>query len=539
MAANPIYVETEEEIPELVERLRRYHGEDTMLVLPMRSRIGQSRFNFQLLRNYSASLGKRVTVVCDDPAVQKMASETGFRVFGAVGPEGEGIPSEGEAPPPVRKWWQRERAAPTTHVGVAAPTRLLTKTATELKPGRFLLYVTAITMILVGLFAATVFVPSASVTLVAQAQPFTSKDVEISAQPGKGSIHVRAVSISSSSSQGFKVTGAIEVPLAPAGATVVYTNKLPPPSPQCTVNPPINCPPGIVVQHGQYLMNTNGLEFFQSSGDVLVPWQGTAAASVTAVKAGTSGNVGSDTITTIEHSLFDPRMLTVTNPQASAGGTDPSSTPQMTVADFDAARAQLEQSIHQTIAQQIQASGQPGEKLSETMIFDPPQFTTDHQPGDKVPTFTGTMTVQGEGDFYIDADVINAFKTYLAQKVPNNLQLLTESPTQVQYRLLRSSKGGQLVFVGTASAYVAPTLDEAQIRAAIVGRPTAQARFYLERLPIRSVAIKEEPMALPLMPLLDRRITLHYVVQSNAPSPSAASQGSATPKASPAPSHSP
>src|SRR2546430_7552825 len=90
MATNPIYVETEEEIPELVERLRRYHGEDTMLVLPMRSRIGQSRFNFQLLRNYSARLGKRVTVVCDDPAVQRMASESGFPVFGAVGPEGEG-----------------------------------------------------------------------------------------------------------------------------------------------------------------------------------------------------------------------------------------------------------------------------------------------------------------------------------------------------------------------------------------------------------------------------------------------------------------
>ena len=35
MATNPIYVETEEEIPEVVERLRRFNGEDTMLVLPM------------------------------------------------------------------------------------------------------------------------------------------------------------------------------------------------------------------------------------------------------------------------------------------------------------------------------------------------------------------------------------------------------------------------------------------------------------------------------------------------------------------------
>src|ERR1700716_1825867 len=110
MATNPIYVETEEEIPEVVERIRRSVSEDTMLVLPMRSRIGQSRFNFQLLRNYSARLGKRVTVVCDDPAVQRMAAESGFAVFGAVGPHGEGIASEAEAPPPPRKWWQRSMA---------------------------------------------------------------------------------------------------------------------------------------------------------------------------------------------------------------------------------------------------------------------------------------------------------------------------------------------------------------------------------------------------------------------------------------------
>jgi hypothetical protein len=535
MATNPIYVETEEEIPELVERLRRYRGEDTMLVLPMRSRIGQSRFNFQLLRNYSAQLGKRVTVVCDDPAVQKMASESGFAVYGAVGPAGEGIPSETEAPPPVRKWWQRREVAATTHVGVAAPTRLITKTATELKPGRFLLYVTAVTLVLVGIFAAGVFVPSASVTLVASAVPFTTKDVEIPAQPGKPPIHVRAVTVSNSNSQGFKVTGTIDVPLAPSTGQVVYTNAFSAPK----ICPPAGCSPGIVIPYGQRLMNTNQLEFAQTTDDpvwggVLVPWKGTAQANVVAVVPGSVGNVGDHTITQIEDDHYSGE-LSVTNPQATGGGTDPSSTPQMTEADFDAGRAQLEQEIHQTIAQQIQAAVQPGEKLSETILYGPPQYTTDHQPGDKVPSFSGTMTVTGEGDFYSDSDVIAAYKTYLSQHVPNNLQLLTESPTQVQYRLLSSAKGGYLVFVGSASAYVAPTLDENQIRAAIVGRPTAQARFYLEKLPIRSVAIKEEPLALPLMPLLDKRITLHYVVESNAPSASAAAQGTT----SSSPAHSP
>ncbi|HET7421760.1 MAG TPA: hypothetical protein VFL27_15375 [Candidatus Dormibacteraeota bacterium] len=532
MATNPIYVETEEEIPELVERLRRYHGEDTMLVLPMRSRIGQSRFNFQLLRNYSARLGKRVTVVCDDPAVQKMASESGFPVFGAVGPEGEGIPSEAETPAPVRKWWQRRQVAPTTHIGVAAPTRLLTKTATELKPGRFLLYITAITLILCGVFAAFVFIPSASVTLVAQAQAFSEKDVEIQAQPGKPPIKVRPVVISNSASQGFKVTGSIEVPLAPAYGQVTYQNDL--------ANPGGRVPSaGLVFKYGQRLMNQNGIEFWQSSGDTTVAWNGgKATVNVYAVKPGSAGNVGHDTITQIENCCdpFDGSKVHVTNPQATGGGTDQSSTPQMTEADFDAARAQLEQSIHQTIAQQLAASGQSGEKLAETLLFSAPQFTTDHQPGDKVPTFSGTMSLSGEGDFYIDADVINAYKTYLSQRVPNNMQLLTESPIQVSYRLLSSARGGQLVFVGTASAYVAPRLDEEKIRSQIVGRPVAQARFYLEKLPIRSVQIKEEPFAMPLMPLLDRRITLHYVVESSAPSAAAAAQGTPSPTPSTHPS---
>jgi Baseplate J-like protein len=521
MATNPIYVETEEEIPEVVERLRRFDGEDTMLVLPMRSRIGQSRFNFQLLRNYAARMGKRVTVVCDDPAVQKMASESGFPVFGAVDAQGEGITSEPEAPPPVQRWWKRVRTAPTTHVGIAAPTRLLTKTATELKPGRFLLYVTAATLLLVGLFGAAIYVPSASVTLIAQAAPFTQRDVEIQAQPGKGTIHVRSVVIQRSNSQGFKTTGSIVVPLAPAQGQVIYTNS-------CAKNQ--HNSPGILIYRGQRLDNTNGITFAQNAPDFTLPWgQASSPVGVIAVQAGSAGNVGGGTITNIESNSFP--CLTVTNPQATGGGTDPSNTPQMTEADFDAGRAQLEQELRQSIAQTMSTSGQPGEKLSETLIYGPPQYTTDHQPNEKVPTFSGTMSITGEGDFYTDADVQKAFQTYLVQRVPNDQQLLTESPVQVQYRILNASSGGNLTFLGSAAAYVAPKLDEAKIRAQIVGRPLAQARFYLERLPIKSVAIKEQPLSLPIMPLLIGRISLHYVVESGAAP--ATTAPSATPSASP------
>jgi hypothetical protein len=535
MATNPIYVETEEEIPELVERLRKFRGDDTMLVLPMRSRIGQSRFNFQLLRNYAARLGKRVTVVCDDPAVQKMASESGFAVFGAVGVQGEGIPSEQEQPPPPRRWWQRARTAPSTHVGVAAPTKLLTKSATELKPGRFLLYVAAATLLLVGLFAAAIYVPSASVTLVAQAQPYTYRDVEIQAQPGKAPVRVRTDVISASNSQGFKTTGVVQVQLAPATGVVTYTNKFPPP--HC---PGTSCgSPGLAMLAGQRLDNTNGLIFAQTSGTVVIPWNGTVQANVQAVIPGSTGNVGSDTITVIEDNHFDPTKVTVTNPQATGNGTDPSSKPLETVADFDAARAQLEQELRQSVAQQLAAAGQPGEKLSETIIYSAPQFSTDHQPQENVTTFEGTMTLTGEGDFYFDTDVQKAFANYLSQRVPVTEQLLTESPIQVDYRILSASRGGYLTFLGTASAFVAPKLDTNSILAKVVGRPLSQAKFYLQTLPIRSVTIKEQPMTLPLMPLLSGRIYLHYIVNPGTSPAQTQPSTSPLPTTSPAPTPSP
>jgi hypothetical protein len=493
----------------------------------MRSRIGQSRFNFQLLRNYAARMGKRVTVVCDDPAVQKMAAESGFPVFGAVGPLGEGIASEPEAELPPRKWWQRRIVAPVTHVGVAAPTKLLTKSATEVKPGRVLLYLVAAVLLLVGLVGAAIFVPSASVTLVAQAQPFSQRDVEIQAQPGKPSsvasapIRVRVSVVSRSDSQGFKTTGVKQVQLQGAIGQAVYTNG-------CTHNSPT-----FYFKSGQRLYDpSNQLTFAQTSATVAVDAGKSVTVNIQAVVPGTTGNVGSHVITQIVPNDFT--CLTVDNPQATGGGADASSTPQMTETDFDAARAQLEAQLHQAIAQQLAAGVLAGEKLSENIVYNAPQFNTDHQPNDTAPSFSGTMTVVGEGDYYFDADVTKAFQTYLTLRVPNDQQLLTESGIQTTYRLLSASKGGNLTFVGSATAYIAAKLDEAKVRAQIVGRPVTAAKIYLQSLGVKSVTIKELPMTLPLMPVLSKRIAIHYVVEQGvAPLSTATPSPSPTPKPSP------
>src|SRR5579884_2453302 len=88
MAVDSIVVEADEDVPNVVERLRQVPFEDVELVLPSRSRFAQSRFNFQLLRQYAIRLGKRVSIRSADPAVLRMAEESGFtaRAMSSGGP---------------------------------------------------------------------------------------------------------------------------------------------------------------------------------------------------------------------------------------------------------------------------------------------------------------------------------------------------------------------------------------------------------------------------------------------------------------------
>lgn len=102
MAANPIFIETEEEIPAVIERIKRTEASEVPLVLPARSRFAQSRFNFQLLRDYATRMGKHVAIISPDPAVQRMAEESGFTAYRGVDHYAPVPESVGETPPTAK-----------------------------------------------------------------------------------------------------------------------------------------------------------------------------------------------------------------------------------------------------------------------------------------------------------------------------------------------------------------------------------------------------------------------------------------------------
>ncbi|HEX3630597.1 MAG TPA: hypothetical protein VHW91_09010, partial [Candidatus Dormibacteraeota bacterium] len=80
--AKLLYVEGDEEITDLVDRLRDLSLEDEVtFVVPDRARALQSAMSFRLLKRYADSYGKKVNLVSADPRLQAMALEAGFTTF--------------------------------------------------------------------------------------------------------------------------------------------------------------------------------------------------------------------------------------------------------------------------------------------------------------------------------------------------------------------------------------------------------------------------------------------------------------------------
>ena len=80
-----LYVEPDDEITDLVEKIRRSGEEDELVfVLPHRGNVLQSPLNLRLLQQYSRSFVKRTAIVTGDPRVQQLSKSAGFPTFASV-----------------------------------------------------------------------------------------------------------------------------------------------------------------------------------------------------------------------------------------------------------------------------------------------------------------------------------------------------------------------------------------------------------------------------------------------------------------------
>jgi hypothetical protein len=536
MAADPIQLEVEDEVPTIIERIRRSGADEVHLLLPPRSRFGQSRFEFQLLRQYCTRLGKRVAFASADPVVQRLAEESGFGAIrlGANGADPQAPlrqdpsmrarvgPGRVQAPPPgmpagaapagpaaaMRRPATQSQLgsirrivsapAPGARIRIGAPRRLPRQLA-QFQPARSVLYAGAGLLLAVGLIAFALSVPSARVTLVAQAQPI-SQNVDVTAEPGKPPVRVRTVPVTKSASTGGTATGVKTSGGQSATGQFTYANA---------------CPDALAIPNGQRLQTAGGVVFAQMGDVGKLDRGGTTTVGIKAVQPGQAGNVGANQITVIENNQFP--CLVGTNQAPTQGGVDDQKQTVIESSDLQGARVRLEQQLRQQVLEELNQGLRKGEKVSPQPVFGTEEFHTTHNVDENFTTFTATLTVTAEGDYYNSDDVDQVFASKLQSHVPAGQQLTTNKV--VASYAVTAAQGGHLDFAGTASGFVAPRIDTDRIRGQLVGKSAGQAHQLLTGLPVRRADIQQSPFPLPLMPLTSSRIYIDYGIDQTAPAP--------------------
>ena len=515
--AKLLYVETDEEITDLVDRLRDLSLEDEVtFVVPERARALQSAMSFRLLKRYADSYGKKVNLVSADPRLQAMALEAGFTTFPSMAAYDQGtqvhqpaMVDDIESPPaPVRRSIESSAAVGG---GVAtlerprqvtsAPPKKAVSTPSVPSGPPLRVYrpylIGAGVLVLLGLLAGILYLPTASATLIVAGTPI-KEDITLNGAPGVQTggdqFATTAVHASQQESLPGTATGQKQVAAIPASGNVTFSWS-------CFIFCTQTIPKGWTVEtaDGSQKFATQKAATFNGSG-------GTATVPVVAETAGAAGNVGSGQISKIQGNSDD--SLTVTNNDPTTGGADARTATVIQQSDIDSVRDAYAKDATQQVQDQLNSKAQ-GKKLVMVGTGVQATATADHKVGDEVTGFTETAVVAGDGVVFDDAAVQGLLKSALERKVPQGSQLTTEN-TKLTYDVTNSTADGHITLNGHASGFYAPIYIQSNIRSHLKGLSPSSAHAFLQTLPnVIDARVTQSPFGLPWLPLFSSRITLH------------------------------
>ena len=536
--AKLLYVEADEEITDLVDRLRDLSLEDEVtFVVPERARALQSAMSFRLLKRYADSYGKRVNLVSGDPRLQAMSLEAGFTAFPSLAaydsgsemhsPELGGAPATAAVPavavtappasaqaatsqrgiatldrprqPSVISAPPKPKAAPPSKPGLSAPS------LQSYRPYLIAAGAIAILFLLVGIL----YLPSATATLSVAGTP-VKEDITLLGAPGSAAgsadqFVTQALHADESQSLPGTATGQKQVPAQPSVGEVIFTEN-------CV----FLCDSGTTpIPAGTSVSTSDGKRYATTKTASVASPRGSATVPVKAVTAGPDGNTGAHTITTIDRNR--DYNLTVDNAQATSGGADPRTATVIQQSDIDGIRDVYAKDALPRITDQLNSKAK-GQKL--VLVGTGVQATAkaDHAVGEEVSGFTVTIKVAGDGVTFDDTAVKAMLKAALQRKVPQGSQL-TNNATST-YDAIDAAADGHITLNGHASGFYTPVFLETAIRSHLKGMSPSKGRAFLQSLPnVVDARVSQSPFGLPWLPLFSSRITLKVQEVSSSSGP--------------------
>ncbi len=492
-----IYLEHQDNIATIRDKLERAQTNEVVLVVPSRFAPLRELVNLKLLKRYAQHLALDLALVVKDSTTQVLAREEGFVLLPNVD-KARQIRAVRAAPQPVAPStgptsvsWQQDRAA-------AAPRRAV---------GARLVALLVLLALLGGVAFGVVYLalPSATVTL-APATRQVAAEMEIVAVPGlteidygAGQIPASSVVVEIEGTAETTTTDRRDIPDARASGSVVFANK---------TNEAVVIPKDTIVRTG----SGTPVRFYTVT-DVELPAQRGAhgRVNIIAVEPGPAGNVGRATINQVEgEASFKVDVL---NDERTTGGT----VKRVNVVALDdqvRLKAELVERLKREAYARLQ--GQltalefiPAETLQLAIVNE--QYS--HNVGEATDVLSLRLAIRAAG-------------TLVGGEEANTLMLhMLERDTPAGYKIapatLRFAPGEVLAVEGAtvrfrmqASGTALSDISEEQVRSIIRGKTVAEAReVLLDRWEFHEPPqLAVSPEWINRVPWLAYRITVQIVV---------------------------
>jgi hypothetical protein len=561
-----VIAKPDDEIVDLIDRVRSSADPDVGLVVPGSSRALQTPLNVRLLAQFSHQSGRRTSIVTEDPRLQQLARASGLPVYGSVpafergielaGPRGGGSgagrvvtagaagmaaaavleppPAPPPAPPPL---------SPPAHAPATSrlePRRVITQLPPAGRPPRGsdrrrFLYIAAAAIAIIGILLFMALAPSAKVTITIAATPLSvSSTIQGTTNPAAATAadHVLTGVVSTSASSQFTATptGTKTLPAVAAKATLTFSTDAPS---DISFTLPVNNPSSQVQSADQSVTfgptRTSVICIGPQNPPPTSSNCGTSPYNATApyvdLTAGANGNVGSGSLTLWQgdpcpNPLLCPGIhISVTNNSGASGGTDPKQVTAASATDVANWTSQVT-TVEAQLSSQMQtelvahAAGKPlakdpaGNGQASAFVVTPQPFP----PTVGAQFAAAQVTVKGvaEAAIYDNLAVHNDIIADLDKLVKPGDVLAKGSLTTPPCAVTQANVNGTVILACSATAFSQPQVNLNGLKAQLTGRNPSKAQAIVEGnvAKVQGVTVSEWPFKLFYLPLRASQIDI-------------------------------
>lgn len=552
MAANgkdTIYVDVDDEITTIIDKVRSSEGRVVALVLPKRASIFQSIVNMKLLKRSADEAKKHIVLVTSEASLMPLAGAVGLHVAATpsskpeipstqstatdsivdassdeeaytadnagdrpIGELAGGAAAQGESIETLHlpdEHQESEAAEPGQSSADSKPVKDKHLMVPNFNMFRLRLFLAALALVVVvaGLYAGLVILPKAAIAITTNSSTENenlSLTLDTTAQAldtSKDVVPAKIEQQQKTTSQQVTATGQENTGTAATGTVTMSAQACAP-----NLGQPNAVPAGTGVTTNGLTFITQGTTHFNTFGTghgSCVTYQATSSTDITAQSGGAKYNVSNATFTVAGRS-------DVSATGSATGGTD-NIIHIVAQADLDSAKQKLATADTTTIKSALeQALRLDGlYPLSATFNAGTPVITNSNNVGDQADTVTVTQAVTYTMYGAKQADLDMLIKADVSTKIDTSKQsILDDGLSAATVNVVNAGTGSVQITLQTV-ATVGPDIQTADIKRQAAGKRSGDVKTLINAIPgVTNVDVQLSPFWVGTVPTNTSKITV-------------------------------